>query len=135
MSSEIQFRPAYCSSGASGADVTYTLMPSCRALIPTGVFAEIPLGLEIQVRARSGLAYEKGLAVLNSPGTIDADYRGEIKVILYSSSQTCGLRNAESARGISHRARREGLRAYGNDVNPVCVPVCGRFCYERAGCE
>ena len=58
-----------------------------RTLVPTGLFVEIPLGYEIQVRPRSGLAVKQGLTCLNTPGTIDADYRGEIKVILINLSQ------------------------------------------------
>lgn len=80
--------PAYQSAGASGADLkacipqALTLAPGERALIPTGFSMEIPEGLEAQVRPRSGLAARSGVTVLNSPGTVDADYRGEIKVIL-----------------------------------------------------
>jgi dUTP pyrophosphatase len=58
------------------------LKPNTRALIPTGLFMEIPVGFEAQVRPRSGLAFKHGITVLNSPGTIDADYRGEVKVLL-----------------------------------------------------
>ena len=58
-----------------------------RALIPTGLFIELPEGHEAQIRPRSGLAYKKGITVLNTPGTIDADYRGEIKVIIINLSQ------------------------------------------------
>lgn len=62
------------------------LKPLGRALIPTGLFIELPAGFEAQVRSRSGLAINSGIAVLNSPGTIDADYRGEVKVILINLS-------------------------------------------------
>ena len=62
------------------------LKPLERALIPTGLFIELPIGFEAQVRPRSGLAIKKGVTVLNTPGTIDADYRGEIKVILINLS-------------------------------------------------
>jgi dUTP pyrophosphatase len=64
-----------------------TLAPLDRALVPTGLFIELPAGYEAQVRPRSGLAAKHGLTVLNSPGTIDADYRGEIKVILVNLSK------------------------------------------------
>jgi dUTP pyrophosphatase len=80
--------PAYQSDGASGADICalleedLVLAPGARALIPTGLRMEIPPGLEGQVRPRSGLAARSGVTVLNTPGTIDSDYRGEIKVIL-----------------------------------------------------
>lgn len=80
--------PQYKTTGSSGADVRaaipspITLMPGQRALVPTGLSVEIPEGFEIQVRSRSGLALKNGVAVLNSPGTIDADYRGEIGIVL-----------------------------------------------------
>lgn len=67
-------------------DTPITLNPLERALIPTGLFMELPIGTEAQIRPRSGLAYKFGLTVLNSPGTIDADYRGEIKVLLVNLS-------------------------------------------------
>lgn len=66
--------------------VSVTLEPLERAMIPTGLFIEIPLGYEAQVRPRSGLAAKRGITVLNSPGTIDSDYRGEIKCILVNLS-------------------------------------------------
>ncbi|WP_082192331.1 dUTP diphosphatase [Chlamydia suis] len=80
--------PEYATVGASGADVRanisepIAILPGQRALIPTGVSVDIPQGYEIQVRSRSGLAAKYGVIVLQSPGTIDADYRGEIRVIL-----------------------------------------------------
>lgn len=80
--------PAYASVDAAGADVRaylmeeLTLSPGSSALIPTGLRFEIPPGYEIQVRPRSGLALKHQVTVLNTPGTIDADYRGELKVIL-----------------------------------------------------
>lgn len=80
--------PEYKTAGAAGCDVcafipeTVTLEPGKRAIIPTGIFFEIPEGYEIQVRPRSGLAAKNGVTVLNTPGTIDSDYRGELKVIL-----------------------------------------------------
>lgn len=83
--------PAYESKLAAGCDVKanidYLLHPGERTLIPTGLFVEIPEGYEIQVRPRSGLALKHGITVLNSPGTIDADYRGEICVILINHGQ------------------------------------------------
>lgn len=80
--------PAYKTSGAAGADVCayldkpVTIKKGTRAMIPTGLFCAIPDGYEIQVRPRSGLAAKNGVTVLNTPGTIDSDYRGEICVIL-----------------------------------------------------
>ncbi len=86
--------PAYQSIGASGFDVraqleggTLILKKGDRALVPTGLSFEIPLGFEIQARPRSGWAAKQGLTVLNTPGTIDADYRGEVKVILINLGQ------------------------------------------------
>lgn len=84
--------PDYATSGSSGVDIrahlerTITLQPSERMLVPTGIFVEIPAGYEIQIRPRSGLALKQGITCLNTPGTIDADYRGEIKVILINLS-------------------------------------------------
>lgn len=68
-------------------DHSITIKPMERILVPTGLFIELPQGSEAQVRPRSGLAYKSGITVLNSPGTVDADYRGEIKVILINLSQ------------------------------------------------
>ncbi len=67
-------------------DQAITLKPLQRTLVPTGLFLEIPAGFEAQIRPRSGLAAKKGITVLNSPGTIDADYRGEVKIILINLS-------------------------------------------------
>lgn len=84
--------PQYETSASAGLDVranideNITLKPLERALVKTGLFMEIPEGYECQVRPRSGLAFKKGLTVLNSPGTIDADYRGEVGVILINLS-------------------------------------------------
>ena len=80
--------PAYASAGAAGIDLaaavdqSLTLNPEHRALVPTGIAIALPEGYEGQVRPRSGLALKHGLTVLNSPGTIDCDYRGELQVIL-----------------------------------------------------
>ncbi|MGO6676796.1 dUTP diphosphatase [Rhizobium leguminosarum] len=82
--------PAYESKGAAGMDLRaavdeaapLTLLPGKRALVPTGFIFEIPEGFEGQVRPRSGLAFKNGITCLNSPGTVDSDYRGEVKVLL-----------------------------------------------------
>jgi len=85
--------PAYATAGSSGMDIRASLdapkslLPFERALIPTGIFIELPQGYEVQVRPRSGLAIRQGITCLNTPGTIDADYRGEIKIILINLSQ------------------------------------------------
>ncbi len=84
--------PAYATEGAAGLDIraniteAVVLSPLERQLIPTGLFVAIPMGYEIQIRPRSGLAFKHGITVLNTPGTIDADYRGEIKVLLVNLS-------------------------------------------------
>jgi dUTP pyrophosphatase len=85
--------PAYATTDASGMDLranidaSITLQPLQRVLVGTGLYVALPRGYEAQVRPRSGLAFNHGLTVLNSPGTIDADYRGEIKVMLINLSE------------------------------------------------
>jgi len=91
--------PSYESAGAAGMDIkalipqtdigttAILVNPGESRVIPTGLFVQIPVGYEIQVRSRSGLAAKYGILVLNSPGTIDSDYRGEIKVILHNSGK------------------------------------------------
>lgn len=80
--------PSYATAGASGMDLRanleepVTLQPLQRYLVPTGLFIELPAGYEAQVRPRSGLAINQGITCLNSPGTVDSDYRGELKIIL-----------------------------------------------------
>ena len=84
--------PQYSTLAAAGMDVRaqiespITIGPLERVAVPTGLYMEIPVGCEVQVRPRSGLAAKHGITVLNSPGTIDADYRGEIKVALHNDS-------------------------------------------------
>ena len=87
--------PAYQTAGAAGLDLVaaldvqspITLAPGARALVPTGSIIELPPGFEAQVRPRSGLALNHGVTVLNSPGTIDSDYRGEVRVMLVNLGQ------------------------------------------------
>ena len=85
--------PKYETSGSSGLDLEayinneIILKPGQRTLVPTGIAVAIPDDLEIQIRPRSGLAFKQGISVLNTPGTIDSDYRGEIKVILINLGQ------------------------------------------------
>ncbi len=85
--------PKYETSGSSGMDIAANIqnkmeiLPGERAIIPSGFSLSIPKGFEIQIRPRSGLAAKKGISVLNTPGTIDSDYRGEIKVILINLSK------------------------------------------------
>lgn len=91
-------RPSYETVGAAGADIRanfpadgrnagLTLAPGARALVPTGLAVEIPQGFEIQIRPRSGLALKEGLALVNAPGTIDADYRGPLGIIVINLGQ------------------------------------------------
>lgn len=94
--------PAYATEGASGMDVRACLTedvvlgPMQRMAVPTGLWIEIPRGFEVQVRPRSGLALNQGITCLNTPGTIDSDYRGELKVILVNlSDQPQAIRHGE----------------------------------------
>jgi len=94
--------PNYTTLGSSGMDIraniinTIILNPGERVGVPTGLFLEIPLGFEIQIRPRSGLAIKNGITVLNTPGTIDADYRGEIGVILiYHSDMKFSIKDGD----------------------------------------
>lgn len=94
--------PEYTTSAAAGMDLRavlsepLTLQPLERAIIPTGLYLELPLGYEAQIRPRSGLAIKSGITVINSPGTIDADYRGEVKVGLVNlSSEAFTIQSGE----------------------------------------
>ena len=98
--------PAYETSGAAGMDIAaaidapISLAPMERAAVPTGLMMAIPQGHEVQIRPRSGLAFKHGLTVVNAPGTIDSDYRGEVKVLLINLGQgtieiTHGMRIAQ----------------------------------------
>jgi dUTP pyrophosphatase len=86
--------PEYATAGAAGMDLRayldapFVLKPMARALIPTGIFIQLPHGYEAQIRPRSGLAIKYGITLLNTPGTIDEDYTGEIKIILINLSDT-----------------------------------------------
>lgn len=86
--------PQYMTAGAAGCDVCalleapLTLKPLERVAVPTGLSVEIPPGFEIQVRPRSGLSFKQGLTVVNAPGTIDSDYRGEVKILLVNLSDS-----------------------------------------------
>lgn len=94
--------PEYATSASAGVDLRANIDKSIqigsleKVIVPTGLFMEIPVGYEAQVRPRSGLAFKHGITVLNSPGTIDADYRGEIKVILVNlSKETFEIKDGE----------------------------------------
>jgi len=91
--------PSYATAGAAGMDIRanlqspVTLQPLERNLIPTGLFIELPDGYEAQIRPRSGMAIKQGITCLNSPGTVDSDYRGELKIILINLSNTVQMIN------------------------------------------
>ncbi|HMI78612.1 MAG TPA: dUTP diphosphatase [Ferruginibacter sp.] len=91
--------PSYATAGAVGMDIRanlqspVTLQPLERNLIPTGLFIELPDGYEAQIRPRSGMAIKQGITCLNSPGTVDSDYRGELKIILINLSNTAQMIN------------------------------------------
>ena len=94
--------PKYQTSGSAGMDLcafiseTITLKPLERTLVPTGLFIELPLGHEAQIRPRSGMSIKKGITVINAPGTIDSDYRGEIKIpIVNLSNETQTIEDGE----------------------------------------
>jgi dUTP pyrophosphatase len=119
--------PEYKTEGSAGADLRaflpepLLLAPGERAAVPTGLRMELPPGYEAQVRPRSGLALQKGLTCLNSPGTIDSDYRGEIKVILVnlgseSATISSGDRIAQLVVAPFTRARFELASALGETV-------------------
>ncbi|MDM7988253.1 MAG: dUTP diphosphatase [Smithella sp.] len=117
--------PSYQSSGASGADIcalldeALTIKPGETVLVPTGISIEIPEGYEAQIRPRSGLAINHGITLLNTPGTIDADYRGEIKIIVTNLGKkdftvTSGMRIAQMVFGKTFRGnfvRAESLNS------------------------
>jgi dUTP pyrophosphatase len=112
--------PEYITDGAAGMDIRanltekISLKPLERMLIPTGLFIELPIDYEAQIRPRSGLAIKNGLTCLNSPGTIDSDYRGEIKVILINLS------------------REEHYIAHGDRIAQMIVQKVERVEWERA---
>jgi dUTP pyrophosphatase len=109
--------PAYQSEGAAGIDLLAAvekqliLKPGARALVPTGLTLEVPRGFEAQVRPRSGLALKHGITVLNSPGTIDSDYRGEVQVLLINLGDKPFVigRGERIAQLVVQRVQRAGL--------------------------
>ena len=99
--------PHYSTIASAGMDLranideSISLKPLERTIVKTGIFMELPLGFEAQVRPRSGLAFKHGITVLNSPGTIDADYRGELKILLINFSSTFFIFNTFLAYSIT----------------------------------
>ncbi len=117
--------PHYQTDGAAGMDLraslteALTLKPLERVLVPTGLYIELPQGLEAQIRPRSGLAFKHGVTVLNSPGTIDADYRGELKVLLVNlSNETFVVQNGER---IAQLIIATYVRAHWEEVKELSV--------------
>lgn len=119
--------PEYKTEGSAGMDLQASLQnnirlqPGHRSIVPTGIYLEIPTGYEVQVRPRSGLALEHGITCLNSPGTVDSDYRGEIKVILINLGQeefviTNGTRIAQMILCKVEKAELEQIENLGNTV-------------------
>lgn len=115
--------PSYETIASAGLDVranlesSIELKPFERTLVKTGLFMEIPVGFECQVRSRSGLALKKGISVLNSPGTIDADYRGEVGVILINLSQEVFV--IEDGERIAQLVFASVEQAQWNEVNEL----------------
>jgi dUTP pyrophosphatase len=111
--------PEYITDGSAGMDLRanltspVTIKPMERLLIPTGLFIELPLDYEAQIRPRSGLAIKHGLTCLNSPGTVDADYRGELKVVLINlSNESHTIVNGDRiAQMVVHKVERVKWKA------------------------
>lgn len=119
--------PEYATPGASGMDVRalldadLVLAPMERTLVPTGLFMEIPEGYEVQVRPRSGLAIKQGITCLNTPGTIDSDYRGELKVILINlSGETQTLHDGDR---IAQLVVQQVERAHWEETDALAATV------------
>jgi dUTP pyrophosphatase len=129
--------PNYETEGSAGmdlrADITesVTLKPLERAMIPTGIFIELPIGYEAQVRPRSGLAAKRGLTCLNSPGTIDADYRGELKVILVNLSNE--TQTIEPAERIAQMVVAKHERVIWSEVTQLSDTVRGAGGFGSTG--
>ena len=129
--------PNYETEGSAGMDLraniteSVTLGPLERAMIPTGIFIELPLGYEAQVRPRSGLAAKRGLTCLNSPGTIDADYRGELKVILVNLSN--GTQIIEPAERIAQMVIAKHERIVWSEVTVLSETVRGAGGFGSTG--
>ena len=129
--------PHYETEASAGMDIraniseTVTLQPLERAIIKTGLFIELPVGFEAQVRPRSGLAAKKGITVLNAPGTIDADYRGEIGVILVNlSNESFAIENGER---IAQLVIAKHERAEWKEVNELSETSRGEGGFGSTG--
>lgn len=129
--------PNYETNASAGMDLranlaeAVTLQPLGRAIIPTGLFIELPVGIEAQVRPRSGLAAKKGITVLNAPGTIDADYRGEVGVILVNlSNEDFVIENGER---IAQMVIANHERAEWNQVESLSETARGEGGFGSTG--
>ncbi|MFV1449265.1 dUTP diphosphatase [Maribacter sp. HS] len=129
--------PNYETIASAGMDLranlaeAVTLQPLGRAIIPTGLFIELPVGIEAQVRPRSGLAAKKGITVLNAPGTIDADYRGEVGVILVNlSNEDFVIENGER---IAQMVIAKHERAEWNQVESLSETARGEGGFGSTG--
>lgn len=129
--------PNYETNTSAGMDLranlteAVTLQPLGRAIIPTGLFIELPVGIEAQVRPRSGLAAKKGITVLNAPGTIDADYRGEVGVILVNlSNEDFVIENGER---IAQMVIAKHERAEWNQVESLSETARGEGGFGSTG--
>lgn len=129
--------PTYATEQSAGLDLranikeTITLKPLERVLIPTGLHIALPEGYEAQVRPRSGLAYKKGLTVLNSPGTIDADYRGDIGVILVNLSNNEAI--IEPNERIAQLVIAQYIQAEWVEVNELMETARGQGGFGSTG--
>lgn len=129
--------PEYATPGSSGLDLRAflpaeeVLAPMQRKLIPTGIYLEIPEGYEVQVRPRSGLAIRHGITCVNSPGTVDSDYRGELKVVLINlSDEEFAIRNGER---IAQMVVCEVVKARFQPVNTLTESVRGEGGFGHSG--
>ena len=129
--------PAYETIASAGLDLRANisdpiiLKPLERTLVKTGLFLELPVGFEAQVRPRSGLAYKKGITVLNSPGTIDADYRGEIGVLLVNLSNDEFI--VEDGERVAQLVIAKHERAEWNEVNELTETKRGEGGFGSTG--
>lgn len=129
--------PSYATEGSSGMDLraaieeNLTLQPFERMLVPTGLFIELPVGYEAQVRPRSGLAVKHGITCLNSPGTVDADYRGELKVVLINLST--GLQTIHPGDRIAQMVIQKVEKVTLAQVNELNFTVRGEGGFGHTG--
>jgi len=129
--------PVYKTSGSSGMDIIayvkkkITIRPSGIAIIPTGIALAIPKNYEIQIRPRSGLAAKKGITVLNTPGTIDSDYRGEVKVILINLSKKAFV--VKSGDRIAQMILSPVIKGKLREVNILPETIRGRGGFGSTG--